>query len=131
MVFHDKVDPMHETAIADALIAGIERELVKSGGKGRVTGVSVAMGRLAGVDPEALCFAFEALSSGTCADGAELTVREIKARCRCNSCGWKGETDDLFCPCPQCGGLDVSIEGPRDLVLESIEIEEPGDAGIA
>jgi hydrogenase nickel incorporation protein HypA/HybF len=122
---------MHEAAIADALIGQIGREFSNSGAKGRVVGVSVAVGRLSGVDPETLGFAFEALSSGSCAEGAKLTIREIKARCRCNTCGSETETDDLFSPCPECGGVDVSIEGPRDLVLESIEIEEPGEAGIS
>lgn len=121
---------MHESAIVDALLGEMGREVARSGVKGRVVGVTVVVGRLSGVDPEALKFAFEVLSKGTPTEGAELVVKEVKAVIHCGSCCAEEETDDLFAACPKCGSLEVSIDGPKDLLLESIEIEEPEDAGV-
>ena len=42
----------------------------------------------------------------------------------CRACNAGLEIDDLVVECPQCGSHDIVIEGGRELVLQSIEIED-------
>jgi hydrogenase nickel incorporation protein HypA/HybF len=54
---------MHEFAIAQGLVEIIEEEALPYGGA-KVISVKVRIGKLSGVIPDALRFAFEALSMG-------------------------------------------------------------------
>ena len=67
---------MHELAIAEALIEQVGTELDRAGQKGAVKRLELAVGRLSGVHCDSLRFAFELLSPGTPAEGAELSIRE-------------------------------------------------------
>ena len=122
---------MHEGSIAEALLEAAAGELAAQGGGGRITSLRVTVGVLAGVNPDALRFAFEMLAPGGPAAGAELVIDEEPARCRCRGCGGTGEVRDPFAPCPRCGSLEVTIEGGRELLLSSLEVEldDPSPAG--
>jgi len=115
---------MHEAAIAADLIAAASAAVAREGARGRIVRLEVTAGRLSGVSVEALRFAFEQLAAGTPAAGAELVVTEPKAACRCASCGAQSETEDLFAPCPVCGSSDVTITGGRELLLQSVDIDQ-------
>jgi hydrogenase nickel incorporation protein HypA/HybF len=116
---------MHELAIADALIEQVKREVVRAGQKGRVRRVELTVGRLTGVHCESLRFALELLSAGTLVEKAEVAITEPRAVCRCDYCHRITPIDEMSLLCPECGSSDVVIEGGRDLILESIELEEP------
>jgi len=115
---------MHEAAIAEELISAAQAEVARSGARGRVVRLEVTVGRLSGVSPEALRFAFERLAPGTPLQGACLEIAEPKARCRCEQCGKETETDELFGGCPACGSAAAVIEGGRELLLQAIEVED-------
>jgi Zn finger protein HypA/HybF involved in hydrogenase expression len=51
-------------------------------------------------------------------------ILEPKAVCVCPACDARAEIDDLVVQCPQCGSAEISIEGGRELLLQSIEIED-------
>jgi len=115
---------MHEAAIAEELIVAAQAELARSGARGRIVRLELAVGRLSGVSPEALRFACERLAQGTPVEGARLEIAEPKALCCCEECGAETETDELFAGCPKCGGGAVAIRGGRELLLQAIELEE-------
>jgi hydrogenase nickel incorporation protein HypA/HybF len=116
---------MHELSIAQALIEQVQREMRRAGHKGRVARLELAVGRLSGVHCDSLRFAFELIAPGTPVEGAELSISEPRAVCCCRSCGAREEIDELVVECPRCHAHEISIEEGRDLLLESIEIEEP------
>ena len=115
---------MHELSIVEALIEQVEKEVERSGHRGRVTGLDVAIGRLSGVNTEAFRFAFEMLAPGTSLEAAQIRIAEPHAMCRCQGCGAATEVDELVVQCPECGSGDLFLEGGRDLWLHSIELEE-------
>jgi hydrogenase nickel incorporation protein HypA/HybF len=115
---------MHELAIVEALIDQVGQELDRAGQPGRVLRVELSIGRLSGVLGESVRFAFGLLTPGTRVEGAELVIREPKAVCNCRACHAQSEIDDLVVECPRCASTDIIIEGGRDLLLQSIEIEE-------
>ncbi|MGA2033304.1 MAG: hydrogenase maturation nickel metallochaperone HypA [Thermoguttaceae bacterium] len=115
---------MHELSIVEALIEQIRRELHRSGQSGRVVRVELAIGRLSGVHCDSIRFAFELLSPGTPVEGAQLDISEPKAVCACRACGARQEIDELVIQCPLCQSADISIVEGRDLLLQSIELDD-------
>jgi hydrogenase nickel incorporation protein HypA/HybF len=115
---------MHELSIAQALIDQVEREVRRAGQSGRVLRLELAVGRLSGVHCESLRFGFDLISRGTIAEGAELNIHEPRAVCVCRACGGREEIDDLVCECPKCRSAEISIEEGRELLLQSIELDD-------
>ena len=115
---------MHEVALVQALIEQVENEVRQSGRQGRVSRLELVVGRLSGASPDALRFAVEVLAPGTLIETAQLDITEPCAVCRCRECGVASPIDELVAACPQCHSPSVTIEGGRDLLLQSIELEE-------
>ena len=89
----------------------------------RVHVVRLRVGRLSGVVPDALQFAFEALSRGTLAEGGQLTIEEVPARFWCGICQHEFTGDDLIGECPDCHTPSADVRGGRELEIASLEIE--------
>jgi hydrogenase nickel incorporation protein HypA/HybF len=115
---------VHELSLTQTLIDQVEKEVERSGAKGRVTRVTLVIGRLSGVNSDAMRFAFEMLAPGTLLEGAQMHVTEPEATCRCRACKARTDIRELVVECPACGSDDVSIEGGRDLLLQSIDLED-------
>ena len=115
---------MHEVAVADALIEQVQNEVGRAGASGRVTRVALVVGRLSGVSVDSLRFALDLLVQGTALASARFDIAEPKAVGCCAACGDRTEIEDLEARCPRCGSLDLTVEGGRDLLLESIDLEE-------
>jgi hydrogenase nickel incorporation protein HypA/HybF len=115
---------MHELAIVEALIEQAQRELNRAGQQGRAVRLELDIGRLSGVNSDSVRFAFDLLAPGTRVEGAEVVIHEPKAVCRCHACNAQNEIDSLVVECPKCGSEDVVIEGGRDLMLQSIDVED-------
>lgn len=114
---------MHELSIVEALIDQVTHELDRAGRPGRVIQLDVSIGRLSGVHPDSIRFAFDLLTPGTILDDAKIVIEEPKAMARCHTCGQRTEIDDVVFDCPKCHSDSITIEGGRDMILQSIEIE--------
>ena len=115
---------MHEVGIAEELLGLAQEELSRIGYQGPVPEVTIAVGRLSGANPDALRFAFESLCEKTRLAGAKLSIIETCAMCRCSDCGTHEEVDAHNFSCPKCNGVNITIDGGRDLCLHSLEIDE-------
>lgn len=115
---------MHELSIVEALIEQVEREVQRSGQSGRIRRLDLTVGRLSGVSCDSLRFAFELLSDDTIVKDAELHITQPKATCRCQACRARVEVDEIAVRCPACGSMQITLEGGRELLLESVEIED-------
>jgi hydrogenase nickel incorporation protein HypA/HybF len=118
---------MHEVAIVDALIGQVEDEIRRAGVAGRVMRLELSIGRLSGVSVDALRFALELLAPGTIVESAQVDIRQPQALCCCAACGARTEIDNVPAHCPICTAREVTIEGGRDMLLETIELEDQAD----
>lgn len=84
----------------------------------------LVIGRLSGVHADAIRFAFELLAPDSIARDAELKIDEPRAALWCAACDAEQEIEELQVNCPRCGSSDVQIRGGKDLVLQSIELED-------
>ena len=74
---------MHELALTQSIV-----EMVAKHAQGRtVRRVTLEVGKLTCVMPDALRFCFDLVAAGTALDGARLDIREIEGRARCVTCG--------------------------------------------
>ena len=112
---------MHELSIAEAVVRSAERHA----GDRRVTRVRLKVGHLRQVVPSALEFGFELVSQGTRLDGAELELEEVPAAGRCRACGAETELEWFPLACGACGGVDLEVVRGEELLIESLEVEEP------
>jgi hydrogenase nickel incorporation protein HypA/HybF len=115
---------MHELSIAEALLDQVVAELERAGQKGPVKRLELVVGRLSGVHCDALRFSFGLLAAGTSAEGAEVIIRQPPAVSRCRACGASSELAELDMVCPKCFSPEIVIEEGRELMLETIEIED-------
>ena len=80
--------------------------------------------RLRQVLPEALTFAFDALATGTLAQGATLIWEEIPPRVRCHACQAIFQPEeDWFWTCPRCGVAGGEVLEGDELVLQSVTVK--------
>ncbi len=114
---------MHEFGIAQSLLEIVEQEALPYGGA-KVTRVKLLIGKLSGVIPDALRFAFEAISMGGIAEGASLVIEEVPLRITCKQCRKASIMDDPFLMCPHCEGTDVEMIAGRELEIKDMEIED-------
>ncbi|MFI2644166.1 hydrogenase maturation nickel metallochaperone HypA [Streptomyces sp. NPDC018610] len=112
---------MHELSIASAIVerAG---ELARADGTGAVSAVTVRVGELSGVAPEALDFAFEVAREGTALAGARLVVERVTGRAYCDACAAEFAVGmPPFFWCPRCDRPSQDLRGGRELEIIGID----------
>lgn len=94
----------------------------KAQGATRIHRLRLRVGRLSGVVPDSLQFAFEALSPGTLAEGGALEIEDVPAAFWCAKCQAEFECVDYIPECPRCHELAGELRRGRELELCSMEI---------
>jgi hydrogenase nickel incorporation protein HypA/HybF len=89
----------------------------------RIVAIRLKIGALSGVVPDALRFAFDTLTLGTLAEGAELAIDDVPARFWCAACAQEFEAEDLLSDCPKCHQPSGELRAGREMELASVEIE--------
>ena len=112
---------MHELSLMEAVR---DQSLAAANAEGatRITAISLRIGSLAGVEPEALRFAHTVVMAGTIAAGAELRIEVVIARFFCEPCQQAFDTEQGDCLCPGCGSLSLRLLQGRELELTSLEL---------
>ncbi len=119
---------MHEVGIIESALDVVRREAARHGAAA-VHRVVLRVGAVSGAEPEALRFAFEAVSPGTVAAGAELEIELVPARAHCAACAddFTVEHGFLF-SCPRCSALSGDLRAGRELELARLEFNPASSA---
>jgi len=113
--------------IANSILSGVAKELQRRPGA-RAVKVGVRIGELAGVDPDALSFAFEALTLDTEFAGLAIDIEYVAPRSRCRKCSREFEVRNYELLCPACGSLSTERISGDELEFKYLELEEPESA---
>jgi hydrogenase nickel incorporation protein HypA/HybF len=113
---------MHEYSIMQSALNQALRE-ARLAGASRVHAIRLRIGVLSGVVPDALRFAFEALTPGTFADGALLMIDEVPARFWCATCRREFVSANLYAECPDCRHPSGELRAGREMELSSMEVD--------
>jgi hydrogenase nickel incorporation protein HypA/HybF len=113
---------MHELGIMQSALAAV-LDQARAHQAVRVNRIVLRIGRLAGVDPEALAFAFDVVTRDTPAAGAALEIDHVPARARCVQCAEDFAVDSgwIF-TCPRCSRLSGELIQGREMELSRIEM---------
>jgi hydrogenase nickel incorporation protein HypA/HybF len=115
---------MHEMGIVQSIMTILEQQALLHNAR-KIVRVSLEFGALTAVLPEAVRFAFQILSKGTIAEGAELDITIILVKVRCYDCSKEHvlETYQPFCPSCHSGALQI-IEGRDEMRIASMEVDD-------
>ena len=115
---------MHEIGIANAIIEAGQTEAARRKGS-KLVRIGVRVGTLAGVDSDALRFAFTALTQGTDLDAVHFEIQSCPRRNQCLDCACEFESGIYSDPCPNCASQRTKLVGGEELDLAYVEVEEP------
>ena len=112
---------VHELSIATAIIERAD-ELARADGTDHVSAVTVRVGELAGVVPDALGFAFEVARGGTALAAARLVVEQVPAQAYCGPCDEEFAVGmPPFFWCPRCDQPSNELRSGRELQITGID----------
>jgi hydrogenase nickel incorporation protein HypA/HybF len=117
---------MHEVGLMQSALE-LAEEQARLYGASRIHRITLRIGKLGGVAPEALAFAFDVVTAGTMADGATLGIESAAAVCFCAACRAEFAPEEFIFACPRCGVPSGDIRAGRELELVSLEVSGDGD----
>jgi len=112
---------MHETMVAESLLATISAETAKQNAK--PVGAKISCGMLNPVNDEALRFAFEAIAKDTLCQGLKLKIEHKPIRAHCKNCSRDFDVELSSPGCPKCNSADFELQSDAPLLLEEIEFQ--------
>ncbi len=112
---------MHEVSIAEGILSVVESTLVNEP-DAKVSSVTVNIGELAGVESQALLFAWDSVVRGTLAEGAKLVIEQVAGEAWCMKCAKNVPLHRHGDPCPQCGGYQLMPVKGHELKVASLEL---------
>jgi hydrogenase nickel incorporation protein HypA/HybF len=110
---------MHELSITQGVV-----DICESNSAGRrVISVTLEIGELSGVVPDAVEFCFEACTRDTSLEGAKLIIDRVPARGRCDDCSAEFPVKAYYEPCPVCGSFRVALISGEELRVKELEVD--------
>lgn len=107
---------MHELSLVENLVSQVRQHA----GERRVKTITLTVGVMTCVDPEAMQFCFTACRDDAGLEQAELVVNRQQASGECRECGVRFVVSKAIQPC-SCGSMNVAVSGGDDIVLNELE----------
>jgi hydrogenase nickel incorporation protein HypA/HybF len=112
---------MHELSIVlniiDTAIEVAEREDAQ-----QVETIELQIGELAGVDENALLFAWGAGTKNTVLDKATLSIERVSGKAFCSECQIEFPLQNLYDGCPVCKQYFIQVTGGKELKIKSLTL---------
>jgi hydrogenase nickel incorporation protein HypA/HybF len=113
---------MHELSIALSIVDGVVDELGQCGAS-EVSSVHLRLGRLAGVDKQALLFSYHVAVQETLLAHSRLIIEDVDVTIRCSTCGAEGRPQSFpVLTCNRCGALADRIIAGQELEITAMEV---------
>jgi len=109
---------MHEFGITENIVAIV----AERAGARRVRRLTLEIGKLSAIMPDAIRFCFDVCAEKTVLQGALLEIQEIDGRGICKSCGNEVEVHLLGSAC-QCGSIDIKCVAGHELAIKEMEVD--------
>ena len=113
---------MHEMSLAESVLQIIE-ESAQTQNFLRVRAVTLEIGVLSAVEPDAMRFCFDAVTSGSIAEGARLVIIETPGEGCCEACGKTVAVQEQYGLCPECGSACLQVVAGNQMRVKDLEVE--------
>lgn len=113
---------MHELSIALGIVDGVLEEADRHDGA-LVEAVHVRLGRLSGVDKEALLFSYRVATQDTPLADSHLEIEEVDVVILCPACETESRVTDLpLLACRNCGNIGGQVLRGEELEISRLEL---------
>ncbi len=113
---------MHEISLMRVILETVEREMAKCDAS-TLNRLTLRVGTLTAVEPEAMKLAFYSSIEKTPMEGAKLDIVESELSGRCRECGTEFALAEFDSSCPICKGADIKRLTGTELDIISIDID--------
>jgi hydrogenase nickel incorporation protein HypA/HybF len=110
---------MHEFSIAQTILETVEENRDRLQ-KHNVDELELEIGKLSGIEIDALKFALKQLVNQENIFVKKINVHEIEPEGFCKTCNKAFKPEMYMSYCTLCGGFDVTIDKGRELIIKSI-----------
>jgi len=88
----------------------------------QVDRIELEIGTLAGIEWDALEFAWPVAVKGTVLAHADRYIDRIQAKARCCDCGCEYDVTQIFDPCPACGEWFSDLLQGQELRVKALTV---------
>ncbi|MDO9047945.1 MAG: hydrogenase maturation nickel metallochaperone HypA [Methylobacter sp.] len=110
---------MHELSLLENVREILENHAV-SQKFSKVTKVTLEIGKLSSVEPDALRFGFDVVMKDSLAENAELIISDIAGLGVCQQCSLQVEMETSHDPCSHCGSPFVKVIQGADMRIKDL-----------
>jgi hydrogenase nickel incorporation protein HypA/HybF len=110
---------MHELSLLESVREILENHALSQNFT-KVTQVTLEIGKLSSVEPDALRFGFDVVMKDSLAENAELIISDIAGLGVCRQCGLQIEMETSHDPCPHCASPFVKIIQGAEMKIKDL-----------
>ena len=114
---------MHELSLAGSILRIVEEAACRERFE-RVSRLTLEVGALSGVEPQALRFALHATAPGSCLEGAEFVFHQPPGQAWCTHCRASVAIAQHGDACPRCGGWQLQPTGGTELRVTDLLVHD-------
>lgn len=112
---------MHELSIVISIVDLATQEVRKANAN-EVETIELEIGKLSGVEMDALDFAWQSSIKGTVLEHAQRIVHRPDGMGKCLECGKTFPTESYFDACPHCGEFYTEIIKGKELKVKTLTL---------
>ncbi len=113
---------MHELSVCQSMLAQVDAIAMQHQAS-RVTGITLQIGPLSGIEPGLLQQAFTLARAGGVADEATLLIESLPIRVKCQRCNQESEATPNRLVCGHCGDYHTHLISGDEMLLASVELD--------
>ena len=112
---------MHEISLLENILDILENH-AKAQEFNQVKKISLKIGKLSCVEPDALRFGFDVVMKNTLAENAELEIIQTDGVGVCQRCGQTVRLETLHDPCSACGSPGVIVTQGNEMKIKDLVV---------
>lgn len=112
---------MHELSVVMGILKIAETETLKAGAAS-VECIELEIGSLAGIEQQALDFAWEGAIKNTVLENAVRRIDHIPAKAQCMECDEVFPLENVYDPCPNCQTYLKGIIQGKELRVKALQV---------
>ena len=112
---------MHELSIVMSIV-DLAEQTAKKNDANSIERIDLEIGKLAGIQMDALHFAWDSGVRESVLENAERVIHTIPGKGICEDCGIQFEMENIYDECPKCGSYFNKIISGKELRVKSLII---------